>query len=146
MMVNYRPEYRHEWSAKSYYAQLRLDPLGGESAESLLDALIGNDAGLADLKRLVIERTEGNPFFMEETVQSMFENGVLVRNGKVSLAQPLSSIKIPPSVQRHPGRAHRSAYRSRKKICCRRFRSSARNFRSGWSSGWSTRAKTSSRR
>jgi class 3 adenylate cyclase/predicted ATPase len=99
MMVNYRPEYRHDWSAKSYYAQLRLDPLGSESAESLLDALIGNDDQLVDLKRLVIDRTEGNPFFMEETVQSMFENGVLVRNGKVSLAQALSSIKIPPSVK-----------------------------------------------
>jgi len=99
MMVNYRPEYRHEWSAKSYYAQLRLDPLGGESAESLLDALIGQDAGLADLKRLVIARTEGNPFFMEETVQAMFENGALLRNGKVSLAQPLSAITIPPSVR-----------------------------------------------
>jgi len=99
MMVNYRPEYRHDWSAKSYYAQLRLDPLGGESAESLLGALVGDEAELGALKRLVIERTEGNPFFMEETVQAMFENGVLVRNGKVSLAQPLSSIRIPPSVK-----------------------------------------------
>ena len=99
LMVNYRPEYRHEWSAKSYYGQLRLDPLGGESAESLLDALIGGDDHLADLKRLVIQRTEGNPFFMEETVQAMFENGVLTRNGHVSLAQPLSSISIPASVK-----------------------------------------------
>ncbi len=99
LMVNYRPEYRHEWGAKSYYAQLRLDPLGGESAESLLGALVGDDPGLGPLKRLIIERTEGNPFFMEETVQAMFENGVLVRNGKVSLAQPLGSIKIPPSVK-----------------------------------------------
>src|SRR5580704_8469838 len=99
MMVNYRPEYRHDWSAKSYYAQLRLDPLAGESAETLLDALIGNDDQLAGLKRLVIQRTEGNPFFMEETVQAMFENGVLTRNGHVRLAQPLASITIPPSVK-----------------------------------------------
>jgi class 3 adenylate cyclase/predicted ATPase len=99
LMVNYRPEYRHEWSAKSYYAQLRLDPLRSASAESLLGDLIGDDAQLAELKRIVIARTEGNPFFMEETVQSMFENGVLVRNGKVSLAQPLNAIRIPPSVK-----------------------------------------------
>jgi class 3 adenylate cyclase/tetratricopeptide (TPR) repeat protein len=99
MMVNYRPEYRHEWSAKSYYAQLRLDPLGGESAEGFLDALVGTEAELVPFKRLIIERTDGNPFFMEETVQAMFESGALVRNGKVSLAQPLSSIRIPPSVK-----------------------------------------------
>src|SRR5262249_60616757 len=31
LLVNYRPEYRHEWSNKSYYTQVRLDPLGRES-------------------------------------------------------------------------------------------------------------------
>src|SRR6202050_3258381 len=99
MMVNYRPEYRHDWSAQSYYAQLRLDPLGAESAESLLGALVGTETELAPLKQLITQRTEGNPFFMEETVQAMFESGVLVRNGKVSLAQPLSTIVIPASVK-----------------------------------------------
>ncbi len=99
MMVNYRPEYRHDWSSKSYYVQLRLNPLGRESADSLLAAMLGSASELDPLKRLIVERTEGNPFFMEETVQAMFESGALVRNGKVSLAQPLSSIKIPPSVK-----------------------------------------------
>jgi class 3 adenylate cyclase/tetratricopeptide (TPR) repeat protein len=99
MMVNYRPEYRHDWSAKSYYAQLRLDPLGAEGAESLLGAIVGTEAELAPLKRLIAEKTEGNPFFMEETVQAMFESGVLIRNGKVSLAQPLGTIVIPDSVK-----------------------------------------------
>ncbi len=99
LMVNYRPEYRHDWSAKSYYAQLRLDPLGVESAEDLLGAIVGNDTDLIPLKRVIIERTEGNPFFMEETVQAMFENGVLARNGRVRLTQPLGTITIPPSVK-----------------------------------------------
>jgi len=99
MMVNYRPEYRHDWGAKSYYVQLRLDPLGLESADSLLTAMLGGAPELDPLKRMVVERSEGNPFFIEETVQSMFESGALVRNGKVSLAQPLNSIKIPASVK-----------------------------------------------
>ncbi|HLX38757.1 MAG TPA: adenylate/guanylate cyclase domain-containing protein [Candidatus Binataceae bacterium] len=99
MMVNYRPEYRHEWSARSHYVQLRLDPLGRESADSLLTTMLGSAPELDPLKQMVAERTEGNPFFIEETVQSMFESGALVRNGKVSLAQPLSSIKIPASVK-----------------------------------------------
>ncbi len=99
MLVNYRPEYRHDWQNKSNYAQLRLDPLGRESAESLLGALVGGEPELTPLKRLIVERTEGNPFFMEETVQEMFEDGVLVRNGKVRLARPLSAIQIPPGVK-----------------------------------------------
>ncbi|PYM57336.1 MAG: hypothetical protein DMD79_20335 [Candidatus Rokuibacteriota bacterium] len=63
LLVNYRPEYRHGWSGKTYYRQLRIDPLPPESAEELLDTLLGNAAGLQPLKRLLIERTEGNPFF-----------------------------------------------------------------------------------
>jgi len=99
LLVNYRPEYRHGWSSKTYYAQLRLDPLGQESAEELLDALLGDDSSLQPLKRLIIEKTHGNPFFMEETVQVLLDEGVLVRNGEVKLTKPLSELRIPPTVQ-----------------------------------------------
>jgi tetratricopeptide (TPR) repeat protein len=99
LLVNYRPEYQHQWGSRTYYAQLRLDPLGRDSAEEMLRSLLGDDAGLAALKRLIIERTEGNPFFMEETVQVLLEEGVLVRNGGVKLTRPLSQFKIPPTVQ-----------------------------------------------
>ncbi|MEK7384814.1 MAG: AAA family ATPase, partial [candidate division NC10 bacterium] len=68
LLVNYRPEYRHGWGNKTYYTQLRLDPLGPEDATQVLDALVGVDPGLAALKRMLIDRTEGNPFFLEESV------------------------------------------------------------------------------
>jgi predicted ATPase len=120
LLVNYRPEYHHQWGNKTYYTQLRLDPLGKGSAEEMLDALLGSvsplpaqpgsglplpdqgegrGVGIAALKRLIIERTEGNPFFMEEMVQALFEQGVLVRNGVVKLAKALDEIRIPPTVQ-----------------------------------------------
>ena len=99
LLVNYRPEYRHGWGSKTYYARLRLDPLGQESAEELLDALLGDDADLEPLKRLIIEKTHANPFFMEETVQVLLDEGVLVRNGALKLTKPLSELRIPPTVQ-----------------------------------------------
>jgi class 3 adenylate cyclase/predicted ATPase len=99
LLVNYRPEYQHQWGNRTYYTQLRLDPLGHDSAEEMLSSLLGDDLGLAALKRLIIERTEGNPFFMEETVQVLLEEGALVRNGGVKLARPLGQLKIPPTVQ-----------------------------------------------
>jgi len=55
--------------------------------------------GIAALKRLIIERTEGNPFFMEEMVQALFKQGALMRNGAVTLVKPLAELKIPPTVQ-----------------------------------------------
>jgi len=64
LLVNYRPEYQHSWSGKTYYTQLRLDPLPPASADELLLALLGDDAGLMPLMQLLTARTEGNPFFL----------------------------------------------------------------------------------
>jgi tetratricopeptide (TPR) repeat protein len=77
LLVNYRPEYRHSWGGKTYYRQLRLDALVAASSEELLDELLGTDASLTPLKQLLIERTEGNPFFLEESVRILVEQGML---------------------------------------------------------------------
>src|SRR6201988_3286091 len=66
MLVNYRPEYRPEWGNRTCYPQLRVDPLVGQSADEMVHALLGPDAGLQSLKQLIIEKTQGNPFFVEE--------------------------------------------------------------------------------
>src|SRR5712692_5127030 len=99
LLVNYRPEYSHQWNSKTYYTQLRLDPLGKDNAEEMLSALLGDGTDLIPLKRLIVERTEGTPFFMEEIVQALFEDGVLKRNGAVNLTRSLDQLKIPPTVQ-----------------------------------------------
>ena len=71
VLVSYRPEYQHGWARKSYYTQFRIDPLPPQSSEELLRALMGDDPGLGPLKQLLIERTEGNPFFIEESVRTL---------------------------------------------------------------------------
>ena len=99
LLANYRPEYSHQWGNKSYYTQLRLDPLGKDSADEMLTALLGDGKDLVPLKRLVIERTEGTPFFMEEMVHVLFEDGVLQSNGTVKLAKSMNEVKVPATVQ-----------------------------------------------
>ena len=99
LLFNYRPEYTHSWGSKTYYTQLRLDPLGKESADEMLSALLGDYAELGALKRLIIEKTGGNPFFMEETVQVLLDEGALVRKGTVKLTKSLGELKIPSTVQ-----------------------------------------------
>jgi class 3 adenylate cyclase len=99
LLVNYRPEYRHEWGNKAYYTQLRLNPLAAESAEEMLKALLGDEIELIPLRRLIIDKTEGNPFFIEEMVLALFEQGALVRDGEVRLARPLNEIRVPPTLQ-----------------------------------------------
>jgi class 3 adenylate cyclase/tetratricopeptide (TPR) repeat protein len=100
LLVNYRPEYRHGWGSKTYYTQLRLDPLSPASAEAVLDTLLGQDPSLVPLKQLLIARTEGNPFFLEESVRTLVETGVLVGEpGAYRLAQALPTIQVPATVQ-----------------------------------------------
>ena len=100
LLVNYRPEYQHGWGSKTYYAQLRLDPLPPASADVFLQALLGDAPGLEALKPLLVARTAGNPFFLEESVRTLVESGVLVgERGTYRLAQALASIQVPATVQ-----------------------------------------------
>jgi hypothetical protein len=99
LLVNYRPEYSHAWGNKSYYSQLRLDALGHEGAQEMLATLLGEGVELDPIKRMVIERTEGNPFFIEEMVQTLFDEGALMRNGVVRVTRSLSQLHLPATVQ-----------------------------------------------
>jgi len=90
---------RTRLGSKTYYTQLRLDPLGRESAEELLASLTSEALELRPLKRLIIEKTEGNPFFIEEIIRALLDQGALVRNGAVKVTRSMSEIHIPPTVQ-----------------------------------------------
>ena len=100
LLVNYRPEYRHEWGTKTYYAQLHLAPLGTEEAEELLTFLLGSDSSLQALKPLILEKTDGTPFFMEEVVQTLAEDGALRgERGRYRLETAPTELHISPTVQ-----------------------------------------------
>jgi class 3 adenylate cyclase/tetratricopeptide (TPR) repeat protein len=111
LLTNYRPEYRHEWGQKTYYTQLRLAPLGRAEAEEFLDVLLGTTVGarhaspLQFLKQLILEKTQGTPFFMEEVVQTLVEDGTLTgAPGQYQLTQHGSTqhvltLQLPSTVQ-----------------------------------------------
>jgi class 3 adenylate cyclase len=119
LLVNYRPEYQHGWGSKTYYTQLRLDPLPPASAAGVLQALLGADPSLAPLTPLLIARTEGNPFFLEESVRALVEMQVLVgAPGAYRLAQALPTIQVPPRCKRCWRHAS-TGCRPRRSVCCR---------------------------
>jgi class 3 adenylate cyclase/tetratricopeptide (TPR) repeat protein len=100
LAVNYRPEYRHAWGSKTYYRQLRIDPLAPESADQLLSTLLGDNPSVRALTPLLIDRTEGNPLFLEESVRTLVETHVLVGEaGAYRLAKPVEAIQVPATVQ-----------------------------------------------
>jgi predicted ATPase len=99
LLANYRPEYQHGWGSKTFYSQLRIDPLAPENAEELLQAILGEDADLQPLKQLLIERTEGNPFFLEESIRTLVETKILLGDpGKYRVSGPIEIARVPATV------------------------------------------------
>jgi DNA-binding NtrC family response regulator/tetratricopeptide (TPR) repeat protein/class 3 adenylate cyclase len=100
LVLTYRPEYQHTWGSRTYYTQVRVDTLSPESADELLTSLLGEEASLLLLKPLLIEWTEGNPFFLEETVRTLVETeGLVGARGAYQLGKPVSSIQVPETVE-----------------------------------------------
>ena len=98
-LVSSRPEFEHDWTNKSYYTQISLEPLAPGLAQTLLDTLLGGDPALDALKRQLIERTEGNPFFLEESVWHLAETGALTgARGAYRPARPIRDAQVPATV------------------------------------------------
>ncbi len=99
VMLNFRPEFHADWTRKSYYQQLALQPLGAEAISQLLLDLLGSDPSINGLAEAIHVRTAGNPFFSEEVVQSLIESGMLVgKRGSYRLTTPIDKLGVPGSV------------------------------------------------
>jgi pimeloyl-ACP methyl ester carboxylesterase len=100
LLVNYRPEFHHDWVSRGSYAQVRVDPLPTQSTAELLDALLGSDLKSVPLKCLLTDKAKGNPLFIEESVHALVEAGTLVgETGAYSLTREIDAIEVPATVQ-----------------------------------------------
>jgi class 3 adenylate cyclase/tetratricopeptide (TPR) repeat protein len=100
LLVSYRPDYNDEWKSRSNYSRLRLEPLAGENLLELLEAVGCVGPSLQNLKSFLVERANGNPFFVEEIVQTLVDTRVLEGSrGSYRLTRPFSTIEVPPTVQ-----------------------------------------------
>jgi cytochrome P450/predicted ATPase/class 3 adenylate cyclase len=100
VLAAYRQEYRHRWGNKGYHSQLRIEPLGADVARELLKTLLGDQPTLKPVTEMLIERTGGNPFFLEEGVRALIETGVIARDdGAYRLVKDLKTVQVPPTVQ-----------------------------------------------
>ena len=116
LLVTHRPEYQHPWVGTPHYTGFLLKPLPADSAQELLDPLLGSDPSLQALKAWLISRTEGNPFFLQESIRTLIETHVLMgERGAYRLVKPLESIQLPatihavlaPRIDRLPSEAKR---------------------------------------
>src|SRR5262249_10359547 len=100
VLLNFRPEYQGEWVWRPDYHRVALRALGHEATEELLTALLGTDPSLSPVRARIGERAGGNPFFVEELVQSLVEGGQLAGTpGAYRWAGGAEDPTIPATVQ-----------------------------------------------
>ena len=100
VLTTYRPEYEPRWGDTTGFVRVRLDPLPRRSVDEILDALLGTDASVRALAPVLVERTGGNPFFIEESVRTLVETDVLHgERGAYRLTRPVGTIQVPATVQ-----------------------------------------------
>ena len=99
-LLNFRPQYQVRWMQRSYYQHLPLQPLAPDAIRQLLRDELGDDASVAALPEMIHARTKGNPFFIEEIVQTLIESGHLTgARGAYRLTTPVNALQVPATVQ-----------------------------------------------
>jgi adenylate cyclase len=100
LLLNFRPGYTAPWMQRSHYRQIALEPLAVTDSGELLKGLLGDDPSLALLARNIVERAQGNPFFLEELVHSLAERGDFEgEHGAYLLKAGIDEVPLPPNVQ-----------------------------------------------
>jgi class 3 adenylate cyclase/tetratricopeptide (TPR) repeat protein len=100
MLATYRPEGAPSWAQGSHYQRVGLDTLSSNSSARLVRNMLGGLVLDPELEQKIVEKTEGNPFFVEEIVRELLDRGDLVKAGdRYVCKQPIDQCEIPNTVQ-----------------------------------------------
>jgi len=100
LILLYRPEYNHLWGSKSYYTKIGVDQLSTPTSVELVQSILEGGDVVPELRELILNRTGGNPLFMEEFTHSLLENGTIqIKDHQYVLSRKESEIDVPDTIQ-----------------------------------------------
>jgi len=100
LLLIYRQEYNHPWASKSFYKQIGISPLSENESKKFISCLLSDGDISPQVKKLILERTSGNPLFMEELIKTLIENKTIVKkNGSYQLIESVSGHQVPDTIQ-----------------------------------------------
>ncbi len=99
MIFTYRPEFVHTWGGKSFHSQVNLNRLSNQESIAMVSHILGSDDVAMDLSDLILEKTDGVPFFIEEFVRALKDMEIIMRNESYHLAQDIDRVAIPSTIQ-----------------------------------------------
>jgi len=100
LIFTYRPGFVHTWVGRSYHSQANLNRLSKQGSLAMVTHLLGTEEIDNDLEELILEKTEGVPFFIEEFIKSLKDLGVIERrDSRYHLAKDIQDVAIPSTIQ-----------------------------------------------
>ena len=99
MIFTYRPEFVHTWGSRSFHSQVTLNRLSNRESLAMVSHMLGSDNLAIDLADLILEKTEGVPFFVEEFVRALKDLEIIIRNEEYHLVQDTEGVAIPSTIQ-----------------------------------------------
>jgi class 3 adenylate cyclase/tetratricopeptide (TPR) repeat protein len=100
LIFTYRPEYVCAWSGRSYHSQVTLNRLSSRESIEMVAHLLGTSELETNLEQLILDKTEGVPFFIEEIIKSFKTlNIIKKKNNLYHLTKSLSDVSIPGTIQ-----------------------------------------------
>ena len=100
LIFTYRPEFVHTWGSKSYHSQVNLNRLSNRETLAMAGHLLGTEDIDRNLEELILEKTEGIPFFIEEFIKSLTDRKIIERkDNKYHLAKDIQEVAIPSTIQ-----------------------------------------------
>src|SRR4030066_2172473 len=100
LIFTYRPEFVHTWGAKSYHSQLTLHRLSNRESLEMVNHLLGTKEIERALEDMILEKTEGLPFFKEKFIKSLKDLKIIEReDNKFCLLKDIHQLTIPSTIQ-----------------------------------------------
>ena len=100
LIFTYRPEFVHTWGRKSYHNQVTLNCLSNRETLAMAAYVLGTEVMGEDLKELILNKTEGIPFFVEEFMKSLKDLGMIEwKDSGYYLAKDIQEVAIPSTIQ-----------------------------------------------
>lgn len=99
LLLLYRPEYDHKWGNKSYYTKIGLDQLPPKRSVELLHSILSEGEVVPEVEELIMQKTGGNPLFMEEFTHTLLEDGsIQKKRNRYILNKSVSLTHIPDTI------------------------------------------------
>jgi tetratricopeptide (TPR) repeat protein len=100
LIFTYRPEFVHTWCGRSYHSQVNLNRLSNRESLAMVSNLLGTDDIDRGLEELILEKTEGVPFFIEEFIKSLKNLQIIERKiNQYRLARSIQDLTLPSTIQ-----------------------------------------------